>query len=106
MNKCLSPQGTIWPTSLFLLEKQNVTDSVKNINFEAHADWWTWITQHYLLPSSNTTFNEGKIVKNIIIVHLNGTGIGTGKFLTIPNPTCEDPYTVIYVEFWHCQPLN
>ena len=38
MNKCLSPQGTIWPTSLFLLEKQNVIDSVKNINFEAHAD--------------------------------------------------------------------
>jgi len=87
MNKCLSPQGTIWPTSLFLLEKQNVIDSVKNINFEAHADRWTSITQHYLLPSSNTTFNEGKIVKNITIVHLNG--IGTGKFVC-----CN-----IYVEF-------
>ena len=94
MNKCLSPQGTIWPT-LFLLEKQNVIDSVKNINFEAHADWWTCITQHYLLPSSNTTFNEGKIVKkNIIIVYLNG--IGTRKCV----------YCNIYVEFWHWQPLN
>jgi len=63
MNKCLSPQGTVWSTSLFLLERLNVIDSVKNINFEAHADLWTSITQHYLLPSSNTTFNEGIISK-------------------------------------------